>query len=52
MSCVNSDITFGGRVALEILGAGPVMGSQWEELQTVCYMNGGNKGSTCEITES
>lgn len=52
MSRVNLDITFGGRIALEILGAGAVLGSQYEELQTVCYVDGGNKGHGCEITGS
>lgn len=51
MLCGSLGIAFAGRMALEILGAGSVLGSQCEELQTVCYMDG-KKDIRCEITAS
>lgn len=38
MSHVNLEITFGGRLALEIPGVRAVLGSHYDELQTVTGM--------------
>lgn len=44
--------TFGDRMALEILEAGAMRGSQYHGLRTVCYMDARNKDSSYDTTEA